>query len=90
MKIPIRIKEYALKKENSSFDLLGGIINFINIKLIFTNKLMHSGSAFIINDNEIIIVRDVSLMKENGEYKFIDTPEGEHQTSIEISQNIRD
>ena len=41
MKIPIRIKEYALKKENSSFDLLGGIINFINnIKLIFTNKLI--------------------------------------------------
>ncbi len=93
MKIPIRLKQYKVNNKTTSFNLWSGIKNIIqNFRVIFAGKVLTGGSAFYVISEDVDILRDVSLIldKEDGTYKFVNTPEGQHTSMLEISENVRE
>ncbi len=90
MEIPIRIKYVKKNNSTTKFDFWSGVKNFLlNIKIIFTSRILTGGQAFYITKEDVEILQDVSLVIENGEGKFIKTPKGEHSSMLELTKNVK-
>ena len=89
MKIPLRIIEKEVFSSKEKFSFWGGVRNvFKNFRRLFTTNLISGGDIWYVRSEESKIINDICLIVENGQPKFILTPEGAHSVALEIEQDI--
>ena|SRR3990167_9894494 len=91
MQIPIRIKQVQKLSSNTKFSILKGIKTFFsNIGKLFTYGLMTTEKGWYITNENVAVKTDVSLIydSETKTFLFRNTPSGDHEIALEISQTI--
>ena len=92
MKIPLRIKQIEVMSSESKFSFWDGLQTlWFNLKMLFTHRIMVSGNGWQKTIEDSKVVDDISLVFATEDIrgtvaKFIKTPEGSHDTALEITQ----
>jgi len=93
MDILLRASQYkVIKKGKNHFSLKKWLKNIVeNFKKIFCGELLSGGTSFILKGQEEELIVDKSLVFENEQIKWIDTPNEDNNISLSISmsQNLK-